>query len=126
MDIIKVIGVYHADRGFRGHLRYVFDKVARGEGCALCDISHGTIREKAAFAACKQDLGIPMEMRYRDELSPALAAVVSGRTPAVVGLSSTGAHRLLLGPEALDAVQGEVYGFRAALEAALSAPAAED
>ena len=125
-DIIKVIGVYHADGGLGGHLRYAFDKVARGEGCALCDITHGTVREKAAFAACRQDLGIPMEMIYRDALTPALTAAISGRTPAVVGISATGDHRLLLGPDALDAVQGEVYGFRAALEAAFNALADED
>ena len=59
MDTVftEIIGVYHADHGMRGHLRYVFDKVARGEGCALCDITHAVVREKDAFVACRFRLG---------------------------------------------------------------------
>ena len=126
-NITKIIGIYHADSGVVGHLRYAFDKVARGDGCTLCDISHGLLREKTDFDACKKSLGIPMEMIYRNQLPPPLARHLGGQTPAVVGALSTGAYRTLLGPPALAEAEGDVFAFRTALEAALAtAPDAED
>jgi len=126
--LIKVIGIYHADSGLRGHLRYAFGKITQGEGCALCDITHGRLREKSEFEDCKRAFGWPLELRYRDESSPALTTFLQARTPAVVGLLESGRYRLLMGPQALEEINGDVYGFRAALEAAiepLSPPAGD-
>ena len=116
-----IIGIYHADRGVRGHLRYVFDKVARGEGCALCDITHAVVREKTAFVECRRDLGVPLTLIYRDQLTAEMREATQSQTPAVIGVLPDGTYHRLLGPADLEAAQGDVYAFRSALENALGA-----
>ena len=36
-----LVGIFDADGGLRGELRYVIDKLAGRGHCALCDITHG-------------------------------------------------------------------------------------
>ena len=45
--LLKAIwGVYHADGGIVGELRYVFGKLRGTAHCALCDITHSYVSEK--------------------------------------------------------------------------------
>ena len=40
MKVDTVWGVYHADGGIMGELRYVIGAVFQGNHCSLCDITH--------------------------------------------------------------------------------------
>ena len=124
--IRRIIGVYNADSGVGGHLRYVSDKIGRGEGCALCDITNGTIRKKGEFIECKKELGLALDLVYRDQLTTGLAALVEDRTPAVVAELEDGSYRVLLRREDLDAARGDVRAFRVSLEAAMEALSARE
>ena len=46
MTIESIWGVYHADGGLLGELRYVMGVAFRGEHCSLCDITHSVAWEK--------------------------------------------------------------------------------
>ena len=52
--IREIVGVYHADGGVMGELRYILGKARGTAHCALCDITHSTVRRKAAWDdACR-------------------------------------------------------------------------
>ena len=39
----ELVGVYHADGGLLGELRYAYGKVRGTAHCSLCDITHATV-----------------------------------------------------------------------------------
>ena len=81
----RFIGVFDADGGVWGELRYLVGKVTGSSACALCDVTHGlNPRGKAAWRACTSSFPVPLTTVHRNEQGPALAAVTAG-SPAVRG-----------------------------------------
>ena len=120
MEVVTALtGVYQADGSVQGELRYVVGKLLGTAHCALCDITHGSVREKRGFAACREALPVPLRNVHLDERSPEIQRFTDGRTPCVVGHTPAGLVLLLDGP-ALDACEGSVTRFRDALDAALT------
>ena len=104
--IERLTGVYHAEGSLVGELRYLIGRTVGSTHCGLCDITHGTVREKRAWRACRGALGVPFETVHLDERSAAVRAVTDGATPAVV--AHVGDDVIpLLGPDGLDACAGE-------------------
>ena len=55
--LLKAIwGVYHADGGIVGELRYVFGKLIGTAHCALCDITHSYVSEKKSMKECRSSV----------------------------------------------------------------------
>ena len=119
-DVTALTGVYQADGSLSGELRYVVGKLLGSAHCALCDITHGSVREKKGFAACREALPVPLRNVHLDERSPEVARFTEGRTPCVVGHTADGLV-LLLDAAALEACDGSVSRFRGALDEALAA-----
>ncbi len=111
--ILRLTGVYHADGGLLGELRYVVGKLRGVAHCALCDITHGALRKKPEFSAWERALSVPLELVHLNERSPEIARVTEGRTPALVAHTARGLV-LLLGPDALE-LEGSLAAFREAL-----------
>ncbi len=120
MEIRQLTGVYHADGGVAGELAYVVGRLRGTAHCALCDITHGALAAKREWRACAASLPVPIELVHRNERSPEVEAFTSVRTPAVVAHTDLGLVEVL-GPDALDALGGDVEAFRAELEARLAA-----
>ena len=118
-SISRLIGVYRADGGLVGELRYVIGHYLRGQSCSLCDITHSPWRRKAAWDARVRDLGIPFELVHLNEMEPSLAAFVGDRAACVVGESTDG-WVFVLGNDDLAATGGDVDAFMDALISALS------
>lgn len=116
----RLVGVYHADGTVLGELRYWFGARLGRAHCALCDITHGTFRAKPEWVEGRDGLGVRFETVHLDERDPDLAEATEGTTPCVVALTAGGWVELL-GPDALEALHGDV----AALLAAVRARAAE-
>ena len=116
--VLEVFGIYNANGGLFGELAYVFGKLRGTTHCALCDITHSGIREKAAFKDCKRELPFPLHTPHINEQSAALAAFTSGKHPCVVARTASG-FVMLLDADQLEACRADVGEFRAALEAAL-------
>tara|TARA_B100000287_G_scaffold133360_1_gene125391 strand:- start:4017 stop:4376 length:360 start_codon:yes stop_codon:yes gene_type:complete len=80
----KLIGIYNAKGSLIGELQYFFGKIRGTAHCALCDITHGKLKEKKDFKQCKQDLEIPLELLHLDELEPELEKFAN-EAPCIIG-----------------------------------------
>ncbi len=112
-------GVYQADGSLLGELRYVAGTIFGGVHCSLCDITHGRLREKAAWRAERDRLTIPFTAVHLDERSPAETAASDGHTPCVLAHSADGIE-VLVGPAALEACEGDPAALVGAIEGALA------
>lgn len=116
----ELIGVYDADGTLRGELAYVVGKRFGRAHCALCDITHGALREKGEWRTCRDQLPVAFRAVHRDEMEPEVAAAAGSSLPAVVARRDDGTSVLLLGPDELEACDGSPVALVDAIEAALS------
>ncbi|QKJ20427.1 hypothetical protein [Microbacterium hominis] len=111
------VGVYHADGGPIGELRYLVGHMLGTAHCGLCDVTHSW-RRKPEWDAMVARLGVPFELRHLNELDDELrAAVAEAGSPAVFARTPSGLE-LALDAAALDTCGGSVASFEAALHAA--------
>ena len=113
-SIREIVGVYHADGGVMGELRYVLGKARGTAHCALCDITHGSVRKKSEWRDLETDLDLPLFLVHLNEQPDELREFTRGRTPAVAWEDRHG-FQLLFGPPELDDFDGSVTLFRKAL-----------
>ena len=106
MNSERIVGIYDADGGWRGEVRYAVRLLAGGGHCSLCDITHGfnPLGRKDWKRACAQ---APFEISFihRDqatEVQRAVAAVL----PAVLA-GGDDSWRLLVGAEELESCAGD-------------------
>lgn len=117
--LVELIGVYHADGGLLGELRYVVGKARGTAHCALCDITHGTIRRKSAWDQACHDFPVPIRLIHLNERSAAEESACTRGTPTVLAQFDDGSLEAVLGPDDLE-LDGSVPAFFAALERALA------
>lgn len=120
MTFTRLVGVYRADGGLRGELRYLAGHYLHGQTCSLCDITHSPFRRKAAWDREVAELGIPFALLHLNELEPDLAAYVGDDAAMVIGERPDG-RVTLLDNEELIRLHGDVLGFFSALRARLVA-----
>lgn len=116
----RLIGVYDADGTVLGELAY-FVKARVGKAhCALCDITHGRVRERADWRAARQDLPVEFVTYHRDDQPDAVRTAIGDRLPAVVAETSEGITVLLDG-DGLDACAGDPEAHVSHLRTAIDA-----
>jgi hypothetical protein len=121
MTVIRsLIGVYDADGSIRGELAYVVGRALGRRHCALCEITHGRVRESEQWPACREGLPVPFEAVHLDERSAAVRAASDGRAPCVLA-QTDGGLSVLVGAAELEACVGDPRRLVAALEAAAAA-----
>lgn len=113
-EVLRLVGVYDADGTLRGELAYWFGARFGRRHCALCDITHGSVRERKDWRQCRDEMGVAFDTVHRDEASPDVMAVIQGNLPAVVALTSEGVTPLL-GPRELERCQGSPVSMVEAL-----------
>ena len=86
----RLIGIYQANGTLWGELSYWVKARVGGAHCSLCDITHGSVREKPEWQTCRASLPVPMVTLHLDERDEALAAFTDGRTPCVVAETTEG------------------------------------
>ena len=82
--IERLVGVYDADGTLLGELAYVVGHLLGRRSCALCDITHGSVKRRPEFDEAAATLGVPFDLLHRDERPPELAALTDGALPCVV------------------------------------------
>lgn len=114
----EIVGIYDADGGWGGEIRYAMKILAGGKHCSLCDITHGwnPLGRKEWRRACEE---APFRMRliHRDQASDAQrqAAVA---LPAI--LAGDGSRwRLLVDTDQLEGCNGDPDRLMALIRAGL-------
>ena len=115
--IIRLVGVYDADSTLRGELAYWVGARLGRRHCSLCDITHGSIRQRPEWTACQVGLPVPFDTFHRDDQPDAIRAAAGSQAPAVVAETDTG-HLLLLTARDLDACDGSTDRLVDAIEQA--------
>tara|TARA_B110000438_G_C15577376_1_gene548066 strand:+ start:248 stop:607 length:360 start_codon:yes stop_codon:yes gene_type:complete len=105
----KLVGIYNAKGSLIGELQYFFGKIRGTAHCALCDITHGKLKEKAAFSECKENLDIPFELLHLDELNTELKEFIKD-APCVVGINDS-EYSIVITAEELEECKSDVDSF---------------
>jgi hypothetical protein len=119
--VTRLVGVYRAEGSLRGEVAYVLGKLLGRAHCSLCDITHSPLHRKAAWDRMAAGLGVPFELVHLDERDAATAALVTGwdDSPAVLA-EVDGVLSIVLGPDDLEGLGGDVDRFESALRSALA------
>lgn len=105
----KIVGIYNAKGSLIGELQYFFGKIRGTAHCALCDITHGKLKEKSAFSECKQNLEIPFELLHLDELNSELESFIK-HAPCVIGINNS-EYSLIINAKELENCKSDVNSF---------------
>jgi len=103
--IRRLVGVYDADSTLRGELTYwVGARLGRAH-CSLCDITHGTFRERNDWVECRDGLPVRFDTYHRNDQPDEVRSVTGGTAPVVV--AETGSRIIvLLDPRQLEECEG--------------------
>ena len=106
-NLNQIIGIYQADGGVLGELKYISGKIFGMAHCALCDITHGRTGKKDAWKECESNLGIPIKFVHLNEREPELEEYTKSITPCIVGKTNKD-YILLVNSEQLEKCKGNV------------------
>ena len=118
MTVERLIGVYDADGTVLGELSYFLRARVGRAHCALCDITHGRIRERADWRACRDGLPVPFVTFHRDDQPDDVRAATSS-LPAVLAQTDDGTLVEVADAEALASMAGDPGQLVAHIEARL-------
>lgn len=116
--IIRFVGVYNAEGTVRGELAYWFGRRRGTAHCALCDITHGAVRQRSDWKRCSAGLPVPFDTYHLDDQPDRVRSAADGAAPAVLAETADGSV-LLLGPDDLDACEGSPDELVARLRSAV-------
>jgi hypothetical protein len=112
--IRRLVGVYNAEGTLRGELTYwVGARLGRAH-CALCDITHGSVRERTDWKTCRAGLPVPFDTYHLNDQPDTIRAAISDQAPVVIAETDQGLFTLL-GPAALEGCDSSTERFNAAL-----------
>lgn len=117
--IVRLAGVYDADSTLRGELAYWVGARLGRRHCSLCEITHGSIRQRPAWKTCQADLPVPFDTYHRNDQPDSICVASGGEAPVVVAVTDTG-HVVLLDAEDLDECDGSIDRLVEAIEQSAS------
>ena len=121
---IRLIGVYNADGGVIGELKYFFGHLIGVAKCELCDITHSSIRRKASFdqlaGELKTEYGLDFALKHLNERTESETKASSGKEPCVLAEYPDGSLGMFLDRQELRVVDGHVDKFSKLVRARLA------
>jgi hypothetical protein len=111
--------VYDADGTRLGEVAYWIGARLGRQHCALCEITHGAVRERSEWRRCAAELPVPFETYHRDDQPADIRAATGGLAPVVVARTTAGVVQLL-GPADLAACEGSPEALVERIDAALT------
>lgn len=113
--IRRLVGVYNANGTVSGELAYFIGARLGRTHCALCDITHGLVRERSTWKAFRANLPVPFDTHHRDDQPADVRAAHEDHVPVVLATTDDEIV-VLLGPDELTACAGSIEQFSRALE----------
>ena len=90
MSVESIWGVYHADGGLIGELKYVAGALFKGQHCSLCDITHKVAWEKTEMKKLRNEANVPFHLVHLNERPDDLVSYTRGKTPVLVAKTDSG------------------------------------
>ena len=118
--IVRLVGVYDADHTLRGELAYWIGARLGRRHCSLCDITHGSVRQRPDWKACRDGLPVPFDTFHRDDQPDHIRVAANGAAPVVVA-STDAEHHVLLSGTDLEQCGGSTDRLVEAIERAAQA-----
>jgi hypothetical protein len=118
--VVSLTGIYDADGSLLGEVRYWLGARVGAAHCSLCDITHGTFREKPQWREACAALDVPMQTIHRDEQSAAEHAASDGALPCILGTRADGTVSIVVTSAELDTLGGDPERLAALLAERLS------
>jgi hypothetical protein len=113
--IVRLVGVYDADSTMRGELAYWVGARLGRRHCSLCEITHGSVRERPEWRACRTGMPVPFDTYHRNDQPEPIRLTAAGQAPVIVAETGMG-HTMILGPAELDACDGSIDQLVEAVE----------
>jgi hypothetical protein len=113
--IVRLVGVYDAHSTVRGELAYWVGARLGRRRCSLCEITHGSVRQRPEWKTCLAGLPVPFDTYHRNDQPDSIRTTSGGEVPVVVAATDTG-HLVLLHAEDLDACDGSIDRLVEAIE----------
>lgn len=120
VSIQRLVGVYNANGTISGELAYWIGARLGRAHCSLCDITHGSVRERADWRACRGDLLVPFDTYHRNDQPEQVRVATGDRAPAVLAETANG-YVVLLNADDLAACGGAPRSLVKALTVAAEA-----
>jgi hypothetical protein len=105
LRIKQLVGVYDADGSLRGELSYWIGARLGRRHCSLCDITHGSVKERPEWQQCRSGLPVTFTTFHRDDQPRNVREASSGALPCVIAETENGLV-VLLGPDAVKECEG--------------------
>ena len=113
--IVRLVGIYDADSTLRGELAYWVGARLGRRHCSLCEITHGSVRQRPEWKTCQAGLPVPFDTFHRNDQPDTMRTASGGHAPAVIAETGTG-HVMLLASADLDACDGSIDRLVTAIE----------
>lgn len=113
--ITRLVGVYDAEGTLRGELAYWIGARLGRRHCSLCEITHGLVRVRAEWTACRAGLPVRFDTFHLDDQPAEVRAAAGGLAPVVLAETAEG-YVVLLGPDELESCGGSVDALMHAVE----------
>ncbi len=94
--VVSLTGVYDADGGAIGELKYWIGARLGKKHCSLCEVTHSAIRERREWSETRSTLSVEFRTVHRDEQRGPVSTATNGLFPAVVAQAEDGVAYLLL------------------------------
>ena len=117
--IRRLVGVYNANGSVSGELAYFIGARLGRAHCALCDITHGLVRERATWKTFRAGLSVPFDAYHRDDQPSDVRPVHEDHLPVVLAATDD-EYVVLLGPDELSACAGSIKRFAHAIDTAVT------
>jgi hypothetical protein len=117
--IERLVGVYNAEGTLRGEVAYWIGARLGRAHCALCDITHGLLSERAEWRQCRDGLPVLFDTYHLDDQPDAVRLASDGQAPVVLAESAGGELVVLLGADELDRCDGSVERLSDAISVAV-------
>ncbi len=115
----RLIGIYDADGGLLGEVRYALGKVFANGHCSLCDLTHRGLKRRAEWDTMVERLGVPFALLHRNEMDDALRLVTRSALPCLLA-DRDAQLEVLLGPDDLAACGTDLEELERRIRAALA------
>lgn len=116
--IQRLVGVYDADGTIRGEIGYWIGARLGRTHCALCDITHSSVRERADWKRCRAGFPVPFDVYHRNDQPPEVRSTPGAGPPCVVAETAHG-FTVLLDGAALEGCDGSPDALADAIDRAL-------